>query len=307
MREWLIEQTRAPLLEHDPGIGDVSLRTLVGIATAVEEESGRRYGRLAAHMSARGEAATAAAFQAMRDEELHHLDAVERWAERLGEPVPESERFLWLLPAELASSWEEVAGSARLSPYAAFAIAAINERRAFALYSYLAAHAQDATVARQAETLALEELRHAALMRQWRRRAARHERRMERRVPAFETIEQWQAWLSGAEAEVTRRLGDIAQQLREVGDESAAELVERIARGAASASSAGPVATGRSIPLLVAAQAPLETLADALETLLRRVDGALFAAVELALRDVVKKLARIGLEVARRSQEHAVS
>ena len=104
---------RQPFLRNDPGIGAVSLRTLVGIASAIEREAVARYDQLAQAMRRRGEPATAAALRAMRDEESGHVVAVEQWAAVMGEPVP-AQRFEWRLPEELAGAWDEAAGSALL-------------------------------------------------------------------------------------------------------------------------------------------------------------------------------------------------
>ena len=57
--------------------------------------------------------------------------------------------------------------------------------RAFAFYAYLAAAADDATIAREAEALAREELRHAALLRTWRRAAWRRASARARRAVAM--------------------------------------------------------------------------------------------------------------------------
>ena len=156
------ESLREALLLEDPGIGPVDMRTLAGLALAIEHESVQRYAALADAMKRRGEPDTAAAFQALCEEERRHVDAVDRWAASVGEPAPASENLAWRLPADLASSWNEVAGSALLTPYRALSIAVVNEQRAFAFYSYLAAHATDERVRVEAERLAGEELRHAA-------------------------------------------------------------------------------------------------------------------------------------------------
>ncbi len=168
---------RRPPLERNPEVHPVTLSVLVGIANAIEHESVQRYAALAESMDRRGNATAAAAFRAMLDVERGHVDAVEHWASSLGEALPDPGEFKWRLPADLANSWDDVAGSARLTPYRAFAIAVDNEKRAFTLYSYLAAYAPDPRIAAQAEGLALEELRHASLMRRWRRQAWHRERR----------------------------------------------------------------------------------------------------------------------------------
>ena len=156
---------REPLFGSNPDFNEVTLETLVGVANAIERESLNRYVALEQAMRRRGESETADAFATMRREEESHVDAVREWAQALGEPIPASTEFQWQLPPELSQSWDDVIGSSRLTPYRAFAIAVVNEQRAFALYSYLSAQSASAEVAKHAERLALEELRHAAVMR----------------------------------------------------------------------------------------------------------------------------------------------
>jgi rubrerythrin len=67
---------------------------------------------------------------------------------------------------------------ARASPYACLADAVRNEQRAFSFFSYMAAEAEDPQIAAIAEDLARQELQHAAMLRQARRRAWRRERRV---------------------------------------------------------------------------------------------------------------------------------
>lgn len=299
---------REPLLERDPEIDEVSLQVLVGVASAIERESAQRYALLEDHMRRRGDPATAAAFRAMCDEERAHMAAVEHWAQGLGEQTPEPGRFEWLLPHELASSWDEVSGSATLTPYRAFAIAAVNEQRAFALYSYLSAHAGEPQVAAQAERLALEELRHAALMRRWRRKAWHRERRAPLPVPVeVSTPGELEAMLSAHEARIAQRHREIVAELRALGDAQGARLLAGMSAGAgAGTEAADPDESaepdGDAVVLLVAAQEPLEALSESLETLMRGAEGPLFDAAEAALDGTVKRMARIGLEIERRMQ-----
>ncbi|MBX3591297.1 MAG: ferritin family protein [Burkholderiaceae bacterium] len=300
---------RASLLMRDPEIQSVSMALLVGIASAIERESLKRYATLADTMERRGEAATAAAFRVMLEEERHHVDEVARWAAGLGEQVPEPGRFDWKLPAELSSSWDEIAGSALLTPYRAFAIAVDNEKRAFALYSYLAARATDPRVRAQAERLGIEELRHAAVMRRWRREAWHRERRAAREEPqpaaaAVASADALHALLATREAAIAQAHRTIAARLREIGDDESAvlleTLLERPSRPAASA--AGPPApvpdTDDPVHLLVAAQKPLETLSEELEAVMGAATGPLFEQSEAALVNVVTRLARIALRTA---------
>lgn len=297
--------TREPLLRHAPDAGAVSLAELVGLALAVETEAVRRYDALAQWMARRGEAETAAAFRTMADEERRHAQAVATWAGRLAQPVPEAGRFAWRLPPEIGASWDEVAGSALLTPYRAFAIAVDNEQRAFVFYSYIAAHATDARVAAEAERLALEELRHAALLRGWRRRAWHRERSAAAAVEVpVEAQDVLDALIGRHEAAIATRHRGLAASLRALGDEPSARLLDG---GASSAvADAGEVAGSSRVdgtavlPLLVAAQAPLESFAEALEAVLRTAEGALFTRAQRALEDVVARIARVAMQAERR-------
>lgn len=301
---------REPLLERDPDVDEVDLQVLVGVASAIERESAQRYALLDAHMRRRGDAATAAAFRAMCEEERAHMVAVEHWAEGIGQKTPEDGRFDWLLPPELGSSWDEVSGSATLTPYRAFAIAAVNEQRAFALYSYLSAHAADPAVAAQAERLALEELRHAALMRRWRRKAWHRERRaLLNPPPDVQTETALHELLATHEAHIGRRHREIARRLRALGDEQGARLLGEISANAPAYAAMAvaddePDGTPGDDPLvlLVAAQQPLEAMSESLETIMRSAEGPLFDAAEAALAGAVRRLARLGLDIERRMQ-----
>jgi rubrerythrin len=299
---------RKPLLDHQPEIDEVSLSVLIGLANAIERESVQRYDALADFMQRRGDAATAEAFRAMRDEERAHVDAVEHWAGALGEAVPDTADFSWRLPPEMANAWNDVAGSARLSPYRAYAIAADNEQRAFALYSYLAAQASDPAVAAQAERLALEELRHASLMRRWRRKAWHRERRQwQPPPPTVATQEALDALLAQQEAGIAERHRAVAAALRAQGDEESARLLEDELAGTPVLSAVreaappeGAIHGAPIVPLLVSAQEPLEALSETLEVVMRSSEGALFSAAETALVRVVRRLARLALQIERR-------
>lgn len=306
---------RASLLMRDPEIQSVSMALLVGIASSIERESLKRYATLAETMGRRGEAATAAAFRVMLEEERHHVDEVARWAADLGEQVPEPGSFDWQLPAELSSSWDEIAGSALLTPYRAFAIAVDNEKRAFALYSYLAARATDPRVRAQAERLGIEELRHAAVMRRWRREAWHRERRAAREAPqpaasAVASADALNALLAKREAAIAQAHRTIAARLREIGDDASANLLETLleAPSRPAAGAAGPPApvpdTDDPVHLLVAAQKPLEALSEELEAVMGAATGALFEQSEAALVNVVTRLARIALRTAHALQAH---
>ncbi|MCC6533464.1 MAG: ferritin family protein [Burkholderiales bacterium] len=302
---------REPLLQRNPDIGPITLASLVGIANAIEQEAVRRYGLLAESMESRGEAQTAAAFRTMLEEERAHVVAVARWAATLHEPVPEAALFEWRLPADLSKPWEEVARSARLTPYRAFAIAVDNEQRAFALYSYLAAQADDPAVAAQAEQLAREELRHAAVVRRWRRQAWHRERDALKEpltavAPAITSAAALHALLASREAAVVACQRALGARLRALGDLDSARLLEELAAlpplpPAAEASQAIETpASDNPAHLLAAAQAPLEALSETLEGIMRTTEGELFAQVEQAYSSVIARIAKIALQTERR-------
>ncbi len=300
---------REPLLDRNPELGPVTLSLLVGIANAIEREAVRRYAMLAESMERRGETTTADAFRTMLAEEREHVVTVERWAASIGEPVPDTTEFEWRLPADLSKSWDQVAKSARLTPYRAFAIAVDNEQRAFALYSYLAADAAEPAVAAQAERLALEELQHAAKMRRFRRQAFHRERQGTReRDPVIMSSAMLHALLARHESAIGACHRAMAARLRELGDEESARLLEEIARSP-SFPPEPVVSEGHTVPatdnalhLLTLAQAPLESLSEALEAVLRTTEGALFAEAEKALANVIARIARVSLQAERRAQ-----
>ncbi len=160
-----------PLLRQEPPARIDALDVLLGIAMALETEAVRRYTQLAAAMDRRGDAATAATFRALMAEEETHTTAVDHWAADLGCPVPADTSFDWLLPPDIAESWDDLLDRTRLTPYQALSLAVVNEQRAFAFYSHIAAATTNPAVRRHAESLAQEELNHAALLRRERRRA----------------------------------------------------------------------------------------------------------------------------------------
>lgn len=302
---------RGPLLERNPEFGEVTLPLLVGIAAAIENESVARYASLAETMERRGETEVAEAFRRMLEEERAHVGAVEQWARSLGQPIPDPQPYSWRLPPELFKSWDEVARSALLTPYRAFAIAVDNEQRAFALYSYMAANAASPEVAAQAEHLALEELRHAALMRRWRRAAWHKERRVikEEEAPVGTSPRSLQALLDHGENTIATRHRAIIARLRAIGDEESARLLEELADTASRPGDARLESTGDGLEtnspvrLLIAAQEPLEALAEKLEAFLPRVEGDLFAAAEQALDSVISRISRISLQAERRMDQ----
>ena len=288
------------VLSEDPEARVESLAELVGIACEIEAEAVRRYRWLCEQMTRRGETATAEAFARLAAEEESHGGAVERWAEGLGEPLPEAGAFSWRLPEDLARSWDEVADSSLLTPYRAYAIAVDNEQRAFALYAYIAARAEDPRIAQEAEQLAREELRHAALLRTWRRAAWRAERPDDDmpspRAPV-DSLARLEALISDCEAAIALRHRAAARRLEAAGDLVSAGLLS----GGAQLLTEHPEEEGPtrvSLRLLTEAQRPLERYAELLEAVLvAPADDAVQDRAQSALADTVGRIARIGRRI----------
>ena len=306
---------RRSLLHDDPGIDVVNMATLVAVANAIEEESVRRYTLLADLMERRGEPATAAAFRVMLDEERRHVTAVQRWAASVGESAPAAEAFEWRLPADLSSSWDKISASTLLTPYRAFAMAVENEQRAFSFYAYLAAHADNPQVRAEAEKLGAEELRHAALLRQWRRRAYHRERRPAAPVQLeVDSVEMLRDVLTQHDAAIARTHRALAYRLKRVGDEAGAQVLERaipktvqlpVQATTSSVDDSASMDTGDESGaddprhLLIDAQKPLEALADTLEVVMASADGDLFEEAASAMQGIVERIAQISLQIGR--------
>lgn len=291
---------RRSALNEYPSVRAATLGELLGIANAVEEQAVRRYAQLAAVMERRGEHETAEAFRRMHREEQAHVDVVAGMAAGHDLPVPSATDFTWQLPPEIAASWSQAASSSLLTPYRAFAIAVRNEEQAFALFSYLAAHAEDPTVAAEAETLAREELAHAALLRKW-RRAAYHAEHRRRCAPRTEigTVQELDQMLAQQEALIAGCHSALAHRLRALGDDLSAALLLSLADDASQPPGAAipchepDCRDEEPLRLLVAAQKPLERLSEELEWILDHADGRLAVAAEAALVRVVGRLARL--------------
>ena len=150
---------------------------LMSIALCAEHEAVRRYARLAEAMHKHGNQEAASMFERMFEEEQEHERLIEEWAKLEGvELRTDIGPVVWEDPKLPTDYDDEAIDPEYSSPYRALAFAVHNEERAFRFYIYVAATASDAAVREHAETLAREELGHAALLRAMRRRAWRAER-----------------------------------------------------------------------------------------------------------------------------------
>jgi len=158
------------ILKSEPPGRITSADELLAIAHAMEREAGRRYRELSDHMRRQGEDELAALFDFLARIEDKHAQEIDARARAVIGKAVDPARVRWELPENFD---EEEARSHLLTPYRALAIAVRNEERAFAFFTYLAAHAERDDVRRLAEDSAKDELDHAALLRRERRKAWR--------------------------------------------------------------------------------------------------------------------------------------
>jgi rubrerythrin len=285
-------------LKKHPYIQIKTISELVGVARAIGVEAIRRYDWLAREMRRRGQKLVAEAFDVLAAEENKHVSAVESWARGLGATAP-AEDFSSRLPDDLTTEWNEASRSALLTPYRAYSLAVDNEARAFAFYTYLAASAEDARIAKEAEHLALVKLQHAATLRTWRRAAWRGERHADRRhspTPRITSLNGLESMIAEHETEIAHCHAKLAERLRK-DDSEGADLLAKLAdtardRGEVALTNNRTVKFYRAdhpLALLIAAQVPLERFCEALdlvlltapnETIRQRAEKAMEGAVE---------------------------
>jgi rubrerythrin len=179
-----------PGLCETPDMLTTDVRTtsdLMSIALCAEHEAVRRYARLAEAMHRHGNQEAASMFERMFEEEQAHERLIEEWAKLEGvELRTDIGPIVWEDPQLPTDYDNEAVDPEYSSPYRALAFAVHNEERAFRFYIYVAAETHDEAVREYAETLAREELGHAALLRAMRRRAWREEQETGRDEPDVE-------------------------------------------------------------------------------------------------------------------------
>ena len=151
---------------------------LMSIALQAEREAVRRYSQLAADMREGDNDAAAALFERMVVEEKEHESLLLEWMARESiEEDPDIGPIRWRDPGASPGRYDDEARNPHYStPYRALAFAVNNEEIAFRFYTHVAAEAENDNVRHYAETLAREELGHAALLRAERRLAYHAER-----------------------------------------------------------------------------------------------------------------------------------
>ena len=165
------------LLKREPAGSVKSLEELFAIAAAMEQEAATRYAEIAARMRQEGDPALAEVFERLSADERGHLDSAVHWSERTKGQAPDPALIRWELPETFDDEGAGTAHPRLLSAYRVLSIAVRNEERAFAFWSYVAAHAGGAEIRQAAEAMAHEELGHVAILRRERRSAFHAERR----------------------------------------------------------------------------------------------------------------------------------
>ena len=148
-----------------------SMEEFFAIAHAIETDAAARYEKTSRVLRDEGFEQMAELFEHLAGLERAHVGQVEQWASRRELPAIADEP--WPIPDTFDAPPEEVARSRLMTPYRVLASAVRHEQRAFAFWTYVAAHADSQDVRRAAEKMALEELEHASLLRRERRNAYR--------------------------------------------------------------------------------------------------------------------------------------
>lgn len=160
------------LLKSEPPAPVRSLDELLAIAHTLEHDAAEHYAAFAVQARHEGLPELGELFEKLAAEERHHEHFVEVWSQRQRGKAPDATAIKWGLPEtfDLASG-TELASSRMATAYRILAVAVQNEDRAFALWSYIAAHADAGDIRDAAETMARQELQHAWDLRRARRQA----------------------------------------------------------------------------------------------------------------------------------------
>jgi hypothetical protein len=172
-----------------------------------------------------------------------------------------------------------------MTPYRALSMAVRNEERAFAFWSYVAAHAGQGEIKRAAETMARQELEHVAKLRKERRRAYHEERRRERLSDDATSSDEIDA--GNLEAKLAEHVEKLATGLAGGASDRAHELLEETRRMSAEASGFGrfPAAAEQRDPQAIA-EMLIEAYLQAAEV--ARTPSELHRLQDLAQRSIAR-------------------
>lgn len=166
-----------------------SISDLMSIALQAEREAIRRYSQLAACMREGNNESTADLFERMVSEERGHERLLLEWMAQEGvAESPDIGPISWRDPHVSTVYNDDACDPVYSTPYRALAFAVHNEEIAFRFYTQVEADSANETVRQYAETLAREELGHAALLRAERRLAYHRERESSREEPKLDPM-----------------------------------------------------------------------------------------------------------------------
>lgn len=238
-------------LKSEPADSVKSLEELFAIAAAMEQEAATRYAEIAARMRQEGNPALAEVFEHLSADEQGHLDSVMQWSQRTKGQAPDLARIRWSLPETFDDEGAATTDPELVSAYRALSMAVRNEERAFAFWSYVAAHAETPEIRTAAEAMAHEELGHVATLRRERRQAFHAERR------------QWEALGGPGQPSLAALEGRLAALLEPLAADVPAHERARLMELAAEARRHAqelertPLSVGRGAPISIVPNDPL--------------------------------------------------
>lgn len=304
----------AILLTNPPEIPAGSIEEIVAAADALERAAARRYRRLADAMLSVGHEGVAQIFNELAAEEEQHVDSVVKLANTLLGRLPSRDILHWILPETFGA--EESGPMAILTPYKALSIAVRAEERAFAFWSYIAANAESEAVRSLAESMAHQELLHAAKFRVARRKAYHTEigSRRPAAAPAQPlTLDAVQREAMQMATETVGFLSAAAIRLEQLGDAESAALVRDViattlaSADPASSTAGGPDALSAMERLSYASRAAvlfevegiLERKAErCIELLDRSPDGPVTAELKRLADETLRPIQRVNTRLA---------
>jgi rubrerythrin len=163
-------------LKQEPPQAVQSMEELFAIAYSMEQEAANRYSQIAAILRIQDNPALAEIFERLAAQERLHLEGVIHWSEQQKGTPPDPAHLPWQVPETFDDEGAGTMDPRVLTAYRSLAMAVRNEERAFAFWTYVAAHAEQREVRRAAEAMAAEELEHVAILRRERRLAYHQER-----------------------------------------------------------------------------------------------------------------------------------
>lgn len=179
---------------------------LAAVAAELEARAVARFGRLMDIAEKEGRSDLKSLFSRLRQEEETHRTMILETMTEDGELPDITPKLMANLGLKM-----EVGESNHLSGglYEALASAVRSEEKAFAFFSSVAAYAHTDAVRKLAESLAAEELEHAALLRHARRAAYHRARSKEKRWPVEVTFDSKEEFLAGVRAAEAQFLGSL--------------------------------------------------------------------------------------------------